>query len=325
MLRRVKALMLFGTIVTALSVVLLTPIVASAAEYPEKRIRLVVPFGPGGGADAVALRIQKAAKKYTHLPIDITYMPGGAGVVGSKHVVKADPAHPLPVLVALAKFISLPPPQAGYTAEDFEWIAQVGLMPIGVVVPPKSDMTFADLVKKGRENPTALTAGAMLGGVAEIWCEMLQNDAHVGFKTVPYNGVGEIMLAVMGGHLDFGVVSLGPAVTAHKNKSARMIAVSHAKRLDNVPDVPTASEVAGVDLEFSLPRAIFTQKGISPEAKAFLEDLFEKIVSDPTFIKETEERGEVAAYRKGVELETFLKKRLAVARPFLKKIAERGK
>lgn len=325
MLRGVKGLISLGSIMAALGVALLAPGLTAAAEYPEDRIRFVIPFGPGGGSDAVALRSQKAAANYIKLPMEIIYMPGGSGVVGAKYVSQADPKYPLPLLVSLAKFITLPPSEAGYTADDFEWIAQIGLMPMAIVAPPNSTFDFAGVVKQSNDNPDSLSAGVLLGGGAEIISEMLENKAGAKLKRVPYNGVGEIMLAVMGGHIDIGIVSLSTAVDAHKAKTARMIAVSHEARLPNVPDVPTMSEVVGADMEFSLARAIFAQKGISAEAKTYLEDVFEKVVSDPTYVAETEKRGEVPAFRKGNDLKIFLNKRFEVLRPFYKELAAREK
>jgi tripartite-type tricarboxylate transporter receptor subunit TctC len=323
MRQKKKGLSWLGTALAAAAVLALAAPQAGADEYPDDRIRFVIPFGPGGGSDAIGLRVQRVAPRYTDKSVQILHMPGGAGVIGTKHVAEASPEQPLPLLVALNQSVAAPPEEAGYTAEDFEWIAQIMVMPIGIIVPPGSELDFIKVVEQGRQNPGAISAGVLLGGGAEVISEMLEDAVgEASYRRVPYSSVGEIVLNVSGGHLDMGIISLGPAVDANREGTARLIAHSHAERLPQLPDVPTMSEVANADLEFGLDRAIFVQKGISPEAKAFLVDLFEKVVADPDFVAETEAGGEVPIFRKGEDLEAHLSGRLEVLRPFYQRIAD---
>lgn len=291
----------------------------AAPEYPESRIKFVVPFAPGGGSDAVALRIVRTAAKYTKTPIDILYMPGGAGVLGSRHVVKSSPNPPLPILVALSEFITAPPADAGYVAEDFDWINSLTVYGISAVVPPKSEHTLKSLLDKAKAQPGSVSLGSLVGGGSEIIAKRFEELTGAKFKVVPFSSNGETMLAILGGHIDFALVSSGGAMDAMRNGTAKIVAVSLPARLSAAPDVPTMSEVLGTPLVFGIDRGIFSQKGISPDAKAFLEDLMEKVVNDPQFKQEVGNDGEMPAFRKGAEFKTYLGGQLDMLRPMFKK------
>lgn len=298
------------------------PSLTAAAEYPEDRIKFVIPFAPGGGSDAVALRIVKIAAKYTDKPIDLLYMPGGAGVVGAKYVVDADDNPPLPILVALSEFITNPPPEAGYVAEDLEWINGLTVYGIGAVVPPNSELTLKDLLDKAKKEPGSVSLGSLVGGGSEIIAKQFEDTYGAKFKIVPFSSNGETMLAVLGGHIDMALVSSGGAIEAQTSGTAKVIGISLPERLSSFPDIPTMSEVLGTKVVFGIDRAIFGQKGMDPQAKAFLEDLFEKIVKDPDFVKETSDKGELPNYLKGEEFKTYLSGQLAMLRPLFKKTGQ---
>jgi tripartite-type tricarboxylate transporter receptor subunit TctC len=295
------------------------PSLAVAADYPEDRIKFVIPFAPGGGSDAVALRIVKIAAKYTDKPIDLLYMPGGAGVIGAKHVADADKNPPLPMLVALSEFITAPPPEAGYVAEDFEWINELTVYGIGAVVQPGSELTLKDLLDKAKNEPGSVSLGSLVGGGSEIIAKQFEEVYGAKFKVVPFSSNGETMLAVLGGHIDMALVSSGGAIEAQTAGTAKVIAISLPERLASFPEIPTMTEVLGTKMVFGIDRAIFGQKGMDPEAKAFIEDLFEKIVKDPDFVKETSEKGELPNYLEGAEFKTYLDGQLAMLRPMFKK------
>ncbi|MGV6874843.1 tripartite tricarboxylate transporter substrate binding protein [Pseudochelatococcus sp. B33] len=302
-----------------LALAIAVPLAAEAAEYPDDRVKFVVPFAPGGGSDAVALRIVRTAAKYTDKPIDLLYMPGGGGVIGARHVVQAEPVPPLPILVALSEFITAPPAEAGYVAEDFEWIAGLTVYGIGVVVPPNSQETLASLIERAKNQPGSVSLGSLVGGGSEIINQRFEELLGAKFKFVPFTSNGETMLAVLGGHVDLALVSSGGAMDAHRNKTARVISMSLPERLSALPDVPTISEVTGHDFNFGIDRAIFAQKGISPEARAWIEDLIEKVVNDPVFSSEVAADGENPAYRKGEEFRTYLNGQLEMLRPLFAK------
>lgn len=306
-------------LIVAVALSIAVPAVAQAADYPDDRVKFVIPFAPGGGSDAVALRIVRTAAKYTDKPIDLLYMPGGGGVIGARHVVQAEPVPPLPILVALSEFITAPPAEAGYVAEDFEWINGLTVYGIGAVVPPNSEETLNSLIEKAKKEPGSVSLGSLVGGGSEIINKRFEELLGAKFKFVPFTSNGETMLAVLGGHVDLALVSSGGAMDAHRNKTARVVGISLPERVSALPDVPTISEATGHDFNFGIDRAIFAQKGISPEAKAWLEDLMEKIVNDPGFSSEAAADGENPAYRKGEEFGTYLNGQLEMLRPLFAK------
>jgi tripartite-type tricarboxylate transporter receptor subunit TctC len=305
-------------LIAAAALAIALPAAASAADYPDSRMKFVIPFAPGGGSDAVALRIVRTAAKYTDLPIDLLYMPGGAGVLGAKHVVDSEPVPPLPILVALSEFITNPPPDAGYVAEDFDWINSLTVYGIAAVVPPGSTETMQSLLEKAKTNPGSVSLGSLVGGGSDILAKQFA-DSGSKFKVVPFTSNGETMLAVLGGHIDIALVSSGGAMDAMRQNTAKVVAVSLPERLAAAPDVPTMTEVLGTDLTFGIDRAIFIQKGVDPQARLFVEELMEKVVNDPDFQKEANADGELATYRKGDEFKTYLNGQLNMLRPLFKK------
>jgi len=312
-------------LILTLSAVVLSfsnPKATNALEAPVDRLQFVIPFAAGGGSEVVALRIMRYAAKYTDVPIDLLYMPGGGGVIGARQVLATDPDQPIMFMVSTATFITAPPPDAGYTAEDFEWIAHVQVYGVGFVAPPDTEYSFEEIMDRAINEPDSMSLGVFLGGPAEIVASRLRESVGASFREVPFENTGEIMLAILGGHIDAGIVALAAGIEGHRSGNARLLSISHSERLDNLPDVPTIAEVTDTDVIVGLNRAMFAQPGVSPEFVQFVEDLVEKIVADPGFREETMQDGELPMFMKGAELEQYLNSQFVTFRPLFEQARE---
>ncbi|CAN5593394.1 tripartite tricarboxylate transporter substrate binding protein [soil metagenome] len=218
------------------------------APWPQRPIRLVVPFTPGGGTDATSRLIAEKLTVLNQWTVVIDNKPGAAGNIGLDAVAKSAPdGYTLgmgqtsnltinPSLYAKMPFDAL---------KDFTPIAEVAAQPVVLTVRSDSPLrTLADFIKAAKAKPGELgIAQAGSGTVGHLAGEMLARRAGIQVMQVPYKGAGPAMTDLLGGQVGtyFGSsVSVMPQLTGGK---IRALAVPGAQRLPALPDVPTVAEL----------------------------------------------------------------------------------
>src|SRR5438067_4021267 len=224
--------------------------IASAQDYPNKPVRMVVGFPPGGGTDVVARILQPRLSELLGQPIVIDNRPGATGTVAAGQVAKSAPdgysimmGHVSVNAIAPSLFANLPYD----VSRDFAPIALAASVPHLVVVHPSLPVaTLKELVAYLKAQPGKLTfPSAGNGSLPHLAGEFFQSLAGVKLLHVPYKGSGQSMQDLLGGqHLvSFDTM---PASAPHvRSGKLRAVAVSTAQRVPSFPEVPTAEE-AGV-------------------------------------------------------------------------------
>jgi tripartite-type tricarboxylate transporter receptor subunit TctC len=225
----------------------LTTVPVRADTYPDRPIKIIAPFPAGGLVDVLARALGDEMSKSMHQPVIIENKPGAGGNIGAEFVSKSAPdGYTLlmtsPGIQSINQFL--------YKSMPFDPdkslvpISMVADMSMVVVVHPKTGITtLKQLVDFAHERPNKLNFGsAGVGTTGHLGLELLMHAGQMKFTHVPYKGAAPSITDLIAGQID-GVVDNPPTVLAHiQAGSIRALAVAGKKRLQVLPDVPTAAE-----------------------------------------------------------------------------------
>ncbi|WP_086981760.1 tripartite tricarboxylate transporter substrate binding protein [Vibrio aphrogenes] len=236
---------------------------AVAADYPTKNIRLIVPFGAGGGTDAVGRTLANSAKDVLGQNISIMNRTGGAGAVGMSFGAQQRPDG-YTLTVVTREIASLP--QMGlmqHTADDFKLIRMVNLDPAVVLVAADSPYnTINDLIKEAKANPGKIKFAST--AAPNFYLMALEKDQNIKLNAIPYNGASEAIPSVLGHHADVTMVTPGESIAQLRSGQLKALGVMSNERIEYIPDVPTLKE-QGVDVVTGTWRGIGAPKD-TPDA-----------------------------------------------------------
>ncbi|MBY5945171.1 tripartite tricarboxylate transporter substrate binding protein [Photobacterium rosenbergii] len=231
---------------------------AVAADYPTKNIRLVVPFGAGGGTDAVGRTLANSAKDVLGQNISIMNRTGGAGAVGMSFGAQQR-ADGYTLTVVTREIASLP--QMGlmrHTADDFRLIRMVNLDPAVVLVAADSPYnSINDLIEDAKKEPGKVKFAST--AAPNFYLMALEKDQDIKLNAIPYNGASEAIPAVLGNHTDVTMVTPGEAIAQLRSGQLKALGVMSEERIAFIEDVPTLKE-QGVDVVTGTWRGIGAPK-----------------------------------------------------------------
>ena len=254
--------------------------------YPEKPFELLVPMGAGGGSDVFARQLVKVIEdnKLSPQPIVVVNKPGGSGSIGWSYVAKDHRGNPYELSTTSSSFYTGPlSGKSPVSYKDFTHIIQLCEDPNLILVPADSKyQTLKELLDDAKANPGKISGGGSSGlSVDAIAFYTMRDAAGVDMNYVPFPGGGELLTAVMGGHVTFGYLSpseAGPQIEAGK---VRALAVTTAERMGGeMKDVPTVKE-SGYDVVISQGRGVVAPLDIPAENVKWLEDMFRKAIATP--------------------------------------------
>ncbi len=272
---------------------------AAAQDYPERATDFIVPFNPGGGADASQRTFNKFAEPIVGRPLVIVNKPGAGGTAGWAELVRAEPdgytlavvTPPFNVIPALAR-----PRQTGYTLDQFTYICVYAVVPDVLLVREDSDFkTLADLVDYAKANPERIKA-ANTGtlGADFMTTLLIENATGTKFTQIPFTGGAEALQGTLAGTTDAMVASSLFAVA--QQGTLRTLAIAAPERDPNIPDVPTFSEL-GYDVVSERYRVLGGPPGLPQEIVDYWADVCEQVTSNEDFRSEMNELGQPPAYR----------------------------
>ncbi len=240
--------MLFKKLLILCSALLATHIVwaGPADSYPDKPVRVVVPFVAGGGGDFIARAWADKLSEVIKQPVIIENRGGGNTVVGTEQVAKAAPDGY--TLLLVSPTISTNPtllPNLPYkTPEAFAPVAQVITYAMGVAVYAGSSIqNIPDLVAYAKKYPGKLTtATSGEGSATDLAVELFMEQTGTKITKVPYKGAGQGVLDVASGHVDMLFTGMSQLKPQLDGKRIRLIATSGLQRLNSAPDIPTIAE-----------------------------------------------------------------------------------
>jgi tripartite-type tricarboxylate transporter receptor subunit TctC len=240
--------------VAALLAGLLAPAAAFAAGYPERPIRLIVPFPPGGGTDLVSRTIQPALAARLGQQVVIDNRGGAQGILGTQIAASAAPDGYTLVIAEIGATALGPPltPNVQFdVVRDFAPISQLIVQPyIMSVHPSVPAKNLAEFVKLAQSKPGALNYGS--GNVtAHVMQEVFFRTAKISLQHIPYRGSGPSVAALLSNEVQTIFSGPGAAIPQIRAGKLRAIAVTTLKRSRELPDVPTLDESGYKGFEIS--------------------------------------------------------------------------
>ncbi len=224
----------------------LAPVGQAQAKWPERPVKIVLPFGPGGVADVTArIMAEKLSAKLGERVV-IENMPGPGGIAAARAVTSAAPDGYTMALVtngtaiSVAAFKSLP----FDPVKDFEMVSMVGTFDLVFVVNAQSPhKTLADFIKAAKAEPGKLNIGTIaVGGTQNLGAELLKSDAGVNLQIVPYKNSGDIVVALLRNDVQM-LVEFLPAVKGQvADGKLKILATSSPKASPLLPGVPTVNQ-----------------------------------------------------------------------------------
>ncbi|HBI83717.1 MAG TPA: LacI family transcriptional regulator [Alcaligenaceae bacterium] len=227
---------------------MMSPILAHAqtTTYPNKQIRMVVPYPPGGPTDLTARVVAAEMSNALGQSIVVDNRPGASGMIGAEMVARAEPdGYTFLANASLHVINSYIYPDMRFDAlKDFEPITQLAAVPLVLVVPVSSPIkTVKDLVEFGKKNPGKLNFGSAGNASAQqLAGESFKSVAGIEMQHVPYKGSAPALADLVGGQIQLMFDSMPSAMPFIKSGKLRPIAVTTVKRAQALPDLPTIAE-----------------------------------------------------------------------------------
>jgi len=248
------------------------------AAFPTKAIELVVAFPAGGATDVMMRPLAAAVSKDLGQQVVVVNKGGGSGTIGSGQVARAKPDGYTILVMQVGPGASQPHmDEVPYKIDDFEPVMLVFENPLFLVAGANTPWKNAkEFVEDAKKRPSAIAFGAApMGGIPHLVMELLRREGGFDVKTVPFQGGGPTITALLGGHID--VTSLNPAeVSPHvPTGKMRLLGVYNTERLKEFPDVPTLRE-QGFDAVGAVWGGLVVPKGTPKEVQSTLHDAFKK-------------------------------------------------
>jgi tripartite-type tricarboxylate transporter receptor subunit TctC len=239
---------------------------ALAAGYPEKPVKVVVPYGPGGGGDVVGRPLAHYLGERLGMPFIVDNRGGASGNIAMEAVAQS-PADGYTLVLALAPQLAVNQSlykNLGYDAlRDFAPITLLGSAPYFLAVHPSVPAkTLAEFIKLARDNPNKYSyASSGNGSGLHLSMELLKAMAGIELVHVPYKGAGASVPDLIAGNVQAMFISYGTGSAHIKGGRVRVLAVTSAQRSPAMPDVPTIAEAGVPGYESGVWYALLAPKG----------------------------------------------------------------
>lgn len=258
------------------------------AAFPEKPLRLVVPFPPGGATDLAARTVAKEAEKVLGQPIIVDNRPGATGLIATEFVAKA-PADGYTLLLASSSHTVNPYVYRTLpfdTAKAFVSIAMIAETPGVLVIHPSLPVSnFKEFIEFARKsNPPLFFGTSGPGTFSHLTVELLKSRAGIQMSAVPYKGTGPGMTDLIAGVYPVRIDVLPSSLRFIPTGKIKALAVTSAERIVQLPDVPTIAELGFPGFDITYWMAVLAPAGtpkeiVSKLERAFIDPLKDKDVA----------------------------------------------
>ena len=288
-----------------------------AQDIPARAIKLVVPFAPGGGVDAVARTIAEKLASELKQPVIVDNKAGAGGALGASLVARSA-ADGYTLLFANNGQAVLPHLQRvdWDPVKDFKPVSNVATYAMVVLVNANSPIkTLPELIQSAKARPGQITYGSSgLGGPLHLGMEMFRSAAGIDILHVPYKGNAPMTLALLGQEIAVSMDTLAVSLPHIKSGKFRALAVTSQRRMSLLPDVPTIRELALPDFEYEGWQAIFAPANTPAPVVARLNAALVKVIAMSSVTQRLIDLGYEPKSSSPQELSTLLNKDLVTYR-----------
>ncbi|MBL8523830.1 MAG: tripartite tricarboxylate transporter substrate binding protein [Betaproteobacteria bacterium] len=293
------------------AVVLLAMASAAHAAFPDKPIKIIVGFPPGGPLDTHARLLVDQLQKHLGQPVIIDYKPGAGGSIGADFVIKSPPDGYTLLMANTGTMVINPfvyTKNVYDTLKDFTPIARTAQQPLALIVnndvPAK---TFAEFLAYAKKNPGKVNYGsAGNGGISHLVPEMLEQATGIQMVHVPYKGTAPAFTDLLAGQVQFMSESI-PQVTQYlKAGKVRALAMTGKERNAAIPDVPTMAESGVKNFEVVGFYGVLAPAKLPADVTAKLTDAFKKTLAADDVKTRMVAQGADPAYLDSAQFMQFL-------------------
>jgi tripartite-type tricarboxylate transporter receptor subunit TctC len=282
--------------IAALAIALLVSIPAARAQgnargtaqgFPNKTLRIIVPFTPGGSNDVVARELATGLQENLKQTAVVENKPGGGGIIAYQFVAKSPPDGHL-LLITPASFTIGPhlSRNSGYNpTTDFAPVNLIADVPFVMVVPPTLPVrTLQEFIALAKSSPNKLTFGSVgVGTPQHLGGELFKLRAGVDLIHVPFRGATAAIPDLLAARIDMFIGAINSLLPLIKEGKLRAIAAAGAKRTASLPDVPTFAEAGLAGVEVGSGVGVVAPAGTSPDVVDKLNLEIAKIIATPGF------------------------------------------
>ena len=263
---------------------------AAQAKYPQRPVEIVVPYAPGGGTDNLMRMITGIIDehKWSPVPLTVNNRAGGSGAVGYNYLInKKGDSHVIAGATPLVVSGKIEGRLPGDHRDAMTILMIVAIDELMLSVRSESPYkTIDELVKAARAKPGGMTVGGTATFTEDhIFTHLFEQAAKVKVKYVPFNSGGEVTAALMGGHIDAGVMNPNEIVAQVEAGKARNLAVASKKRLADAPDLPTFAE-KGYEFYWEQMRGVVGPANMPPEAVKWWQETLKNVTDTEKWKKD---------------------------------------
>jgi tripartite-type tricarboxylate transporter receptor subunit TctC len=257
---------------------------AHAAKFPEKPIRLIIMFPPGGSNDVLGRFLGSKITERVHQQVVIDNRGGANGLIATKLAVNSDPDGYTLLFVSTSWVMNAALNRYDFDIEKrFDPIATLGSSANSIVVNPKWGVNdVKELVRRAKAKPGSISYGSSgIGGFNHFGGELFKNLAGINLLHVPYKGGSPAMIDVAGGQIPMMFSSILQALPLVRAGKLKFIGIGSKTRTPVLPDVPTIAEQGFPDYEVRVWWGVAAPRGIPSEQLSVLEKTIGAVVRDP--------------------------------------------
>jgi len=296
-----KAACVLGTLLLAVSAV-----GTGLAAYPDRPVKLIVPWAAGGDTDNIFRPFGPALQKHLGGTVVIANVGGASGTVGAREAKNAPPDGY--TLYAIHDYIH----STYYTGvsdvnyTDFEPICLISATPSILTASPKTKWSsWQELLNDAKARPGQITVGATLGSTSHFFPALIEKEAKIKLKYVSYEGLAPRMNAILGGHIDLTDSNLTQKGKVDAGQ-LKFLAIATEKRSPEIPNIPTLKEL-GVNVVYAVSRGIMVPKGTPADVLAKLESACAQATKEAAFVESMRKQGTDVRYLDRKAYAEFLK------------------
>ncbi|ARP79733.1 hypothetical protein CAL12_02095 [Bordetella genomosp. 8] len=295
---------------------------AQKSNYPDRAVRVIVPFVPGGNADSSARIFAEAYGKQLGQSFIVENKGGAGGMIGATQMVRATPDGYTIMIGTTGPIVSswqLAGKTASYSLQDMKPVALLTQVPDVIVTKAGSSIkSYADLVAYAKAHSGALKFGHPGNGTAgHVNILQMQKALSQQFVIAAYRGAGPAVQDLLGGQLDAVATDLPSALQLIKAGQLRAVSVVFPQRVESLPEVPTMAELKQPEVDIAPFTATMAPKDTPPEAIARLVDASNAALDDPAVRKRIEDIGGVPVKMSGAKFDQFLDRQVETYRALI--------
>ena len=269
------------------SVVIAIPVMGLSADYPSKPVKIIIPWGVGGGTDMLVRSMMSFMPSYFPRPMVVINKPGGGGTIGTTFALNAKPDGYTVCINGWGPFVTQPSlKKLQYTEKDYIPVIQLSNIPrILSAYPTMPYNNMKEFMAYAKKNPEKIKVGvAAVGTTGHLAMVQLEQDFGVKFTQIPQGGGGPQKVALLGGHVDAAPLVASEAGPFIKSKQLKALGIMDSKRMADLPDIPTLAE-QGYPIESYVAFHVAVPTGTPPDRIKVIHDAFQKVLDDKGFQK----------------------------------------